>query len=82
MTIQELSDNPSSILDLSNALRAGMKPESKFKLPYKKEQREQELIDNISENYAIDKSKAKAKIVTGHHKDQNTGQEFNYHLKW
>jgi 5S rRNA maturation endonuclease (ribonuclease M5) len=81
MPIQELTNKPDLIVKLSKALRAGMKSESKFKLPYNKEERELELIENIAENYAIDTNKAKAKVVTGHYKDDNTGQEFNYALE-
>jgi hypothetical protein len=80
-TIQELKDEPSLIVELSQALRNGMAPESKFKLPYKKEEREQELIENIAENYAIDTNKAKAKVVTGHYKNDKSEQEFNYALE-
>lgn len=81
ITIQELADKPNSIPELSKALRKAMAPESKFKLPYKKEEREQELIENLAENCDIDLKKAKAKIVTGHYKNDKTGQEFNYALE-
>jgi len=81
MTIQELADNPKSIPELSKALRNSMAPESKFKLSYKKKEREQELIENLAENYAIDLNKATAKVVTGHYKNNKTGQEFNYALE-
>jgi len=80
-TIQELKDEPSLIVELSRALRNGMAPESRFKLPYKKEEREQELVENIAENYAIDTNKAKAKVVTGHYKNDKSEQEFNYALE-
>ena len=73
--------NPDLIVDLAQALRNGMAPESKFRLSYKKEERKQELIENLAENYVIDKDKAKAKIVTGHYKNDKTGQEFNYALE-
>ena len=80
MTVQELSDKPSLIQEVFRALRSGMQPESKFKLPYKKESREQELIENIAENYNIDTEKAKAKVITQHYKDED-GREFNYALE-
>jgi hypothetical protein len=80
MTVQELSDKTSLIQEVFRALRAGMQPESKFKLPYKKESREQELIENIAENYKIDTKKAKAKVITQHYKDEE-GREFNYALE-
>ena len=34
-TVQELIDKPSLILELYKALRKGMAPESKFKLPFR-----------------------------------------------
>ncbi|MFZ0510159.1 MAG: hypothetical protein WAM14_01020 [Candidatus Nitrosopolaris sp.] len=40
-----------------------------------------ELIENIAENYEIDKERTQAKIVTGHYKDEDTGREFNYSLE-
>lgn len=81
MTIQELADDPRLIVDLTSALRNGMAPESRFRLPYKTQDREQELIQNLANNYAIDIKKAKAKIVTRHYRDERTGQEFNYALE-
>lgn len=81
MRIHELIDDPILIAKLSEALRNGMAPESKFRLPYKKEDREQELIGNLADNYSIDVKKAKARVVTGHHNNEKTGQEFNYALE-
>ena len=49
MTIQQLTDNPKLIEELAKALLTGMKAESKFQLPYNKEERKKELIENISE---------------------------------
>lgn len=43
-TVQELIDEPNLILELNNALRKGMQPESRFKLPFKIGERERELI--------------------------------------
>ena len=40
-----------------------------------------ELIENIAENYNIDKEHTQANIVTGHHKDEDTGRQFNYSLE-
>lgn len=80
-TVKELIDEPTLILDLNNALRKGMAPESMFKLPFKKVERQQELIENLAENYNIDTEKAKAKVVTRHQKNDKTGQEFNYWLE-
>ena len=38
LQIQDLIDQPNLIAKLSEALRSGMEPKSKFKLPYKKEE--------------------------------------------
>lgn len=81
LQIQDLIDQPNLIAKLSEALRSGMEPESKFKLPYKKEEREHQLIESLAEIYPIDKSKAKAKIVTDRHENPKTGQVFNYALE-
>jgi len=79
MTVHELSKSPVLIQELYETLRKRMQPESKYKLPYNKAEREKQLIDNIAENYAIDKEKAQAKVITGH---QNDGtREFNYALE-
>jgi hypothetical protein len=81
ITIAQLNEEPAKIVALSEALRNGMGPESKFKSPYKKEEREQELIKNLGEYYAIDTQRAKAKVVTGHYKNDKTKQEFNYAIE-
>jgi len=81
MTIQNVTDKPELILRLFEALHRGMEPESKFKLPYKKVVREQELIKSLAETYPIDMEKTKARIVTGHYKNDRTRQEFNYALE-
>jgi hypothetical protein len=78
-TVQELSASPQLIQGLYNALRNGMRPQSRFKLPYDKGEREKELIGNIAETYDIDTKKAKCKIVTGHYDDGV--QVFNYALE-
>ena len=64
--------------ELSKGLTDSMQPESKYKLPYKKAEREKELIESVAEVYDIDKTKAQAKVVTGHYKDPDSTQEFNY----
>lgn len=79
MTVHELSKSPLLIQELYETLRKRMQPESKYKLPYNKAEREKQLIDNIAENYAIDKEKAQAKVITGHHNDGT--REFNYALE-
>jgi hypothetical protein len=79
MTVDELSKNPQEIQRLHKSLKSGMPPESKLKLPYKKSEREKEIIENIAADYKIDKSKAKSKVITGHYDDGN--QTFNYSLE-
>ena len=69
MTVHELSKSPVLIQELYETLRKRMQPESRYKLPYNKAERQKQLIDNIAENYAIDKEKAQAKVITGHHND-------------
>lgn len=84
MTVQQLVDQPKLILKLVSELRKVKEPESRFKLPYKKADREQELIQDLADNYEIDTAKAKAKIVSGHYKDAKAKQfpqEFNYYLE-
>jgi len=80
MMVQQVVDSPSLIGEIYEGLKK-MKPESKYKLPYKKEDRQVELIENIAENYNIDKEHTQTKIVTRHHKDEDTGREFNYLLE-
>ncbi|MFZ0224422.1 MAG: Rieske 2Fe-2S domain-containing protein [Candidatus Nitrosopolaris sp.] len=80
MTVQQVVDDPELIREIYERLRK-MQPQSKYKLPYKKEERQVELIENIAENYNIDKEHTQARIVTGHHQDEDTGREFNYLLE-
>jgi hypothetical protein len=80
MTVQQVIDDPSLIDEIHEGLKK-MKAESKYKLPYKKEDRQVELIENIAENYDIDKEHTQAKIVTRHHKDEDADREFNYLLE-
>jgi hypothetical protein len=80
ITVQQVADNPELIRELYKALR-NMAPESRYKLPYKKEEREKELIENIGEVYHIDIEHAQAKVVSGHYTNEDTGQEFNYALE-
>jgi hypothetical protein len=79
MTVQQVADDP-SFDEIYEGLRK-MKPQSKYILPYKKEDRQVELIENIAKNYDIDKGHTQAKIVTRHHEDEDTGREFNYLLE-
>ena len=78
MKIQDLLSNPKRIEELFFALRK-MLPESKFRLPYKKVEREQELIHLLAEDYRIDIDKAQSKIVTGNYNDGTIA--FNYCLE-
>lgn len=81
MIVQELSESPQLMMELYYALKKGMAPESQYKLPYKKTERERELVENIAEIYSIDKDKAQSKIVVGHYINKETEQEFNYAIE-
>jgi hypothetical protein len=78
MRVQALADDARLMQEFVDSLTRGMQPESKYKLPYKKAEREKEMIENMAEVYDIDKSNAQSKVVTGHYKDPNSTQEFNY----
>src|SRR5215472_11103726 len=80
MTVQQVADDPALIGELYEGFRK-MQPQSQYKLSYKKEDRQVELIENIAENYDIDKEHTQAKVVTGHHKEEDTGREFNYSVE-
>jgi hypothetical protein len=83
MTVQELCvDGPELINKVHTLLRDETKMQypSKFKLPYKKSEREEELKQIINEQYDIDVEKAKVKIVdTGHWNDGYI--KFNFALE-
>ncbi len=78
LPVQQVSDDPKLIAELYQALRDGMQPESKYKLPYDKEERQKEIVDNIAESYDIDRKNTQCKVVTGYYKDDKTGQQFPY----
>lgn len=80
MTIQELASNVEEIQALYKALRNGMQPESKFKLPYKRKARELEIIRDIAEEYDIDIDRARARVITGHYNDCGA-RVFNYAIE-
>jgi hypothetical protein len=80
MTVQQVADDLKLIQELFEGLKK-MLPQSKYKLPYKKEEREKELVESLAENYSIDKEHTQAKVVTGHYKDEDTGKEFNYAIE-
>ena len=81
MTVQTLSGSTNLMQEFSKALIDGMQPESKYRLPYKKAEREVELIENVAEVYDIDKDKAQSKVIAGHYKDPDSTQEFNYAIE-
>ena len=62
MTVQHLADTTKEILDLFRELRARMEPESP-KLPYSKKQREQELVDELAQDFDVDSSVARARVI-------------------
>jgi hypothetical protein len=80
MTIQELASNAEEIQVLYTALRNGMQSQSKFRLPYKRKARELEIIRDIAEEYDIDKDRARARVITGHH-DDGGARAFNYAIE-
>jgi hypothetical protein len=78
MRVQTLADDPKELQEFVNSLTKGMQPESKYRLPYNKVEREKEMVESVAEVYSVDKNKAQSKVVTGHYKDPNSTQEFNY----
>jgi hypothetical protein len=80
LTVQELASNTEEIQALYKALRNGMQPESKFKLPYKRKARELEIIRDIAEEYDIDKDRAQARVITGYYNDGGA-RAFNYAIE-
>jgi hypothetical protein len=82
LTVKQVSDDPKLIAEIYQALIDGMKPESKYKLPYDKEERQKEIVDNIAEVFDIDRKNTQCKIVTGFYKDDKTGQQFPYAVEF
>jgi hypothetical protein len=80
MTVQELASNEEEIQALYKALRNGMQPESKFKLPYRRKARELEIIRDIAEEYDIDIDRAQARVITRHYNDGGA-RAFNYAIE-
>jgi hypothetical protein len=78
ITVEQVSDDPKLIAEIYRALRDDTKPESKYKLPYDKEERQKEIVDNIAEVYNIDRENTQCKVVTGIYRDDKTGQQFPY----
>jgi hypothetical protein len=74
--IGELRYNPELVAELYNSLKKGMAPLSKISLPYGSiAERGQQLIDNIASFDNVDISKARYKIIKGHH----DGDGLSYH---
>jgi hypothetical protein len=65
MTVQQLIENPRQIEELYYDLKR-CQPERHFKFPYNRKEREQELLDLLSEDYNIIVDKAHAKVVPGY----------------
>ena len=63
------------IEEIYNALLK-MQPETRYNLPYDKKERESEIISNITRIFDIDSKFTFSKILVGHYKDDNTGQQF------
>jgi hypothetical protein len=78
LTVQQVSDDAKLIEEIYQALIDGMQPESKYKLPYDKGERQKEIVDNIGEVFDIDRKNTQCKVVTGIYKDDKTGQQFPY----
>jgi hypothetical protein len=79
MTLSQLTADPRLIEQLYKGLRAGMPPPTRFKLPYKKADRELELKQTLAESYDIDITRAKAKVVTGYY--EGDGMVFPYAIE-
>lgn len=67
MTVEEAVASSQLIRQLYENLRAGMLPQTKFKLPYKKIVRELELKENLAKVFDINIQRAKAIVITGYY---------------
>jgi hypothetical protein len=79
MVVEDISTNADLTQELLD-IRNGMPPENGFKLGCKSKAREIQLIDSLAESYAIDKSKAKAKVLIGRYDNRPT-QCYTYALE-
>jgi hypothetical protein len=68
LTVEEVTTQRELIEQIYRALKK-MRPETRYKLPYDKKEREKEIIDNIAESFVIDKNNAHCKILTGYNRD-------------
>lgn len=80
LTVEEVTTTTDLIEEIYKELKK-MKPETRYKLPYGKEERQREIIDNIAENHEIDMKRAYCQILTGYHKDDKTGQQFPWAIE-
>jgi hypothetical protein len=81
MLIQQVIDGH-QIQRLFETLRKVKAPESKQKLSKKqKEERVNEILDNIADLYHINREKAEYKIITNQHRDKDDIRVFNYTLE-
>jgi hypothetical protein len=68
LIVEEVTAKTELIEQIYRALKK-MRPETRYKLPYDKKEREKEIIDNIAESFGIDKKNAHCKILTGCHRE-------------
>lgn len=80
LTVEQVTTKTEPIEEIYEALKK-MKPETHYKLPYDRKERQQEIISNISESYEIDFNKAYCEIKTGYYKDAKTGQQFPWAIE-
>jgi hypothetical protein len=80
LTVEQATIRIELIEEIYHALKK-MKPETRYKLPYDKRERQQEIIANIAENHEIDMNKAYCEIKTGYCKDDKTGQQFPWAIE-
>ena len=81
LTVEEVNTKMDRIEDIYKALKK-MKPETRYKLACDKEQRGQEIIENIAENYKIDLKRTYCEIRTGYYKDNKTEQQFPWAIEF
>jgi len=80
LTVEQVKANTDLIEEIYKALKK-MKPEIRYKLPYDKRERQQEIIANIAESHEIDKNRAYCEIKTGYYKDDRTDQQFPWAIE-
>jgi hypothetical protein len=75
LTVKHLCSNTDLIGEVYKALKK-MRPQTKYNLPYDKEERKGEIVENIADSFAINPKKTFCEIKTGYYKDEKTGQQF------